>query len=161
MHSQAGADEDAAAGVDRARFVGRVEGAIRAAQQRDGRVQVRLSPPELGALRIELTLQQGVLSARMETETPAARTLILDNLPALRERLAQQDVRVDQFDVDVRRDGGGASGGQQGAQDRAAAEAPWQRSGGRTGRTGAGPEAAAARPAARPPTSDAALDVRV
>ena len=53
-----------AGGVDRARFVGRVEGAIRAAHQRDGRVQVRLSPPELGSLRIELTVQHGVLSAQ-------------------------------------------------------------------------------------------------
>jgi flagellar hook-length control protein FliK len=105
--------------VDRDRFLGRVEGAIRTAQQRDGRVQVRLSPPELGSLRIELTIEQGVLSARLEAETPAARKLLLDNLPALRERLAQQDVRVDRFDVDVRREGGGSGGG---PQDRPAGD---------------------------------------
>ena len=106
--------------VDRDRFVGRVEGAIRTAQQRDGRVQVRLSPPELGSLRIELTIEQGVLSARLEAETSAARKVLLDNLPALRERLAQQDVRVDRFDVDVRREGGGSGGG---PQDRPAGDA--------------------------------------
>lgn len=107
--------------IDRARFVGRVEGAIRTAQQRNGRVHVRLSPPELGSLRIELTMHNGALSAHLEAETPAARHLLLDNLPALRDRLAQQDIRVDRFDVDVRSDGGG-SGQQHNAQDRPAGD---------------------------------------
>ncbi len=104
-------DADAAGQVDRARFVGRVEGAVRAAHQRDGRVQVRLSPPELGSLRIELTMQHGALTAHVEAETASARKLLLDNLPALRERLAQQDIRVEKFDVDVQRDGGGQTRG--------------------------------------------------
>jgi flagellar hook-length control protein FliK len=150
--------------VDAARFVGRVEGAVRAAHQRDGRVQVRLSPPELGALRIELTIQNGVISARLEAETPAARNLLLDNLPALRDRLAQQDVRIDQFDVDVRRDSSGSAGGnagQNGPGDRPAQESDWRQSQQRQARDGR----AAAKPAA--PTrrdaaaSDAALDIRV
>lgn len=102
-------------GIDRARFVGRVEGAFRAAQQRDGRVQVRLSPPELGSLRIELVFQQGALSARVDAETPAARNALLDNLPALRERLAQQDIRIEKFDVNVGRESFGQGGG---AHDR-------------------------------------------
>ena len=149
--------------IDRARFVGRVEGAIRTAQQRDGRVQVRLSPPELGALRIELTMQHGVLSARLEAETPAARNLLLDNLPALRERLAQQDVRIDRFDVDVRRDGGGSAGsGQQqnGAQDRQAQDPLWRQALQRPDRGVAATKLPA--PSRRNgPTTDAALDVRV
>lgn len=113
--SSEGSDHGASQ-VDRGRFLGRVEGAIRTAQQRDGRVNVRLSPPELGALRIELTLQNGVMNARVEAETASARNLLLDNLPALRDRLAQQDIRVDRFDVDVRRDGGGSN--PQNANDR-------------------------------------------
>ncbi|QDT00048.1 flagellar hook-length control protein FliK [Adhaeretor mobilis] len=91
--------------VDKNRFLGRVSGALKAAQQRDGRIQVRLAPPELGLLRIELSVQQGSLTASLETETNAAKNLLLDNLPALRERLAEQDIRVEKFDVDVRRDG--------------------------------------------------------
>jgi len=39
--------------------------------------------------------------ARVEAETPAARTLLLDNLGVLRERLAQQDIRIEQFDIDL------------------------------------------------------------
>lgn len=91
--------------VDRNRFLGRVSGAFKAAQQRDGRIQVRLSPPELGLLRIELSVQQGSLTASLETETNAARNLILENLPVLKERLAEQDIRIETFDVDVREEG--------------------------------------------------------
>ena len=91
--------------VDRARFVQRVGGAIRTAQQRDGQIQLRLSPPELGSLRIDITVKNGVVTAKLETETAAARTVLLDNLPALRERLAEQEIRIEKFDVDVRREG--------------------------------------------------------
>ncbi len=153
-------DADATGHVDRARFLGRVEGAIRSAQQRDGRVQVRLSPPELGALRIELTVQHGVLSARLEAETAAARNLLLDNLPALRDRLAQQDIRVERFDVDVRRDGGGSN--QQGAQDRPASDPGWQGDGRRERPAARQAEATrGSRPVATRTNNDAALDVRV
>ena len=90
--------------VDRARFVQRVSGAIRSAQQRDGQIQLRLSPPELGTLRIQLAVSEGVVTAHLETETAAARNILLDNLPALRERLAEQEIRIEKFDVDVGRD---------------------------------------------------------
>ena len=52
-------------------------------------------------MRLEITVRNGALTARAETETPAARNLLLDNLPALRERLAQQDIKVQHFDVDL------------------------------------------------------------
>jgi len=87
--------------VDRARFVQRVSGAIRTAQQRDGQIQLRLSPPELGTLRIQLTIQEGAITAHLETETASARTVLLDNLPALRERLAELNITIEKFDVDV------------------------------------------------------------
>ncbi len=88
--------------VDPARFVHRIHGALRAAQEREGHIQLRLSPPELGSLRIEIAVKQGVLTAQLETETATARNLILDHLPALRERLAEQQISIEKFDVDVR-----------------------------------------------------------
>ncbi len=91
--------------VNRARFVNRVSGAIRSAQLREGQIQLRLSPPELGTLRINIVMTEGVLTAHLETETAAARTVLLDNLPALRERLAEQEIRIDKFDVDVGQEG--------------------------------------------------------
>jgi flagellar hook-length control protein FliK len=93
--------------IDAARFVGRVAKAFHTAQERGGTLQIRLSPPELGAMRLELTVKDGVMSAALETENASARRALLDHLPALRERLAEQNIRVERFDVDVRRDGGG------------------------------------------------------
>lgn len=91
--------------VDVTRFTNRVSGAVKAAQQRGGEIKLRLSPPELGSLQIKLTMSEGVMTASLETETTAAKNLLLDNLPALRERLAEQEIRVDKFDVDVRQEG--------------------------------------------------------
>jgi len=87
--------------VDSARFLSRVAKAFTAAQQRDGEVRLRLSPPELGSLRLQVSVQDGVMVARMETETEAARASLTNNLPALRERLAEQGIRVERFDIDL------------------------------------------------------------
>jgi flagellar hook-length control protein FliK len=46
-------------------------------------------------------MNRGEMSARLETDTSAARNLLLDNLPALRDRLAQHDIKIQHFDVDV------------------------------------------------------------
>ncbi len=91
--------------ADRARFVHRVSGAIRSAQQRDGQIRIRLSPPELGTLQIKIVMSEGALTAHLETETTAARAVLLDNLPMLRERLAEQEIHIEKFDVDVGREG--------------------------------------------------------
>lgn len=85
--------------ADQARFVERVARAFRAVGGHSGSVRLRLSPPELGSLRLEITVRNGLMTARVEAETPTARNLLLDNLPALRDRLAQQDIKIKQFDV--------------------------------------------------------------
>ena len=93
--------------VDPARFVSRVARAFEAAERRGGGpIELRLSPPELGSMQLKLEVREGVLTASIETETQAARNALLDNLPALRERLAEQEIRVEKFDVDVRQEGG-------------------------------------------------------
>jgi flagellar hook-length control protein FliK len=119
--SHRGAPGEGTPHVDPARFVSRVARAVQTAQERGGPLQLRLSPPELGTMRLELSLHQGSLTAKVETDNLAARQLLLDNLPALRDRLAEQNVKIDRFDVDVRRD---ASGGQQqlGPQQRESQE---------------------------------------
>ena len=86
---------------DQARFVQRVARAFESAEQRGGPIRLRLSPPELGSLRLEVKVEGHVMLVRVEAETPAARTLLLDNLGVLRERLAQQDIRIEQFDIDL------------------------------------------------------------
>ena len=52
------------------------------------------------------------MTAKIEAESTATRKILLDNLPALRERLAEQEIRIEKFEVDVRDQGrGGQSPG--------------------------------------------------
>lgn len=87
--------------VEQTRFVHRITKALEVASNRDGNIRLRLSPPELGSLQLEVKVQGGALTAKIEAETAMARSLILENMPVLRERLAEQGIRVDQFDVDL------------------------------------------------------------
>ncbi len=86
--------------ADRLRFVQRVMHALQAAEARGTAVRLRLSPPDLGSLRLELTMRKDALVARLEVETAAARALLLDNLQQLRERLAAQEIKIERFEVD-------------------------------------------------------------
>lgn len=132
--------------VDAARFVGRVAKAVQTAQDRGGVVQLRLSPPELGSLRLELSMQNGVMTAAVETETAAARQVLLDHLPALRERLAEQNIRIERFDVDVRQENSGGQTDPRTSQQEHREHQPHQPDSRRaTGRV----------PATQAPTSDA------
>ena len=87
--------------VDRVRFVQRVARAFQAADQDGGQIRLRLSPPELGALKLDITLNKGSLTAHVETETSTARTMLLDNLPQLRDRLAEHNIKIDQFNINL------------------------------------------------------------
>ena len=88
--------------VQQARLVQRVAKAFDVARARgESTVRLRLSPPELGSLRLEVQVESGSLVAKLEVETQTTREVLLDNLNALRQRLAEQSIRVDQFDVDL------------------------------------------------------------
>ena len=87
--------------TDRVQFVQRVANAFQTAAARDGSVRIRLYPPELGSLRVELTVRNGTMSGRMETETETVRSMLLEHMPALRERLAEHNIRVDRLDVEL------------------------------------------------------------
>jgi flagellar hook-length control protein FliK len=84
-----------------ARLLQRVSRAFRSAEERGGEVQIRLSPPELGSMKLELSLSSGVLTAKLEVESQRAQTILLDSLGSLRERLADQGIRVEKFDVSL------------------------------------------------------------
>jgi flagellar hook-length control protein FliK len=86
--------------VDSARLMHRVARAF-AAVPHGGEIRMKLSPPALGALLLDVRVQDGQLTARLEAETAEARTALLDNLAALRERLAELGIRIERFDVDL------------------------------------------------------------
>ncbi len=97
-----------------ARLLQRVQRAFRAAEEKGSEIQIRLSPPELGSMKLELSLTSGVLTAKLEVETQRAQTILLDSLPQLRERLAEQGIRIEKFDVNLQqRDSGGQQPQQQ------------------------------------------------
>lgn len=103
LKTKSGSPEESgrSAEIDPAKFLHRVVKAFESAQRRDSEVRLRLHPAELGALSIEVKVQDGVLTAHVQAETSEAKAAIVDNLPALRERLAEQGIRIDKFDVDL------------------------------------------------------------
>lgn len=94
--------EGAASQLHNMRFVQRVERAFAAMGDRGGMVRLKLSPPELGSVRMEISVNKGVMNARIEAETKEAKNMLLENLPALRDRLAQHNIKIQKFDVDLR-----------------------------------------------------------
>jgi flagellar hook-length control protein FliK len=149
--SAAGSDQ-----ADRVRFVQRVARAFESATDRGGTVRLRLSPPELGSLRLELTVHDGKMSARIEAETQSARNLLLENLPALRQRLAEHQIQVERFDVDW---GGRPSGSlPQQSQDQSGRSHP-QAGSNAVSRVDPQDGAAAGQPATARPGYGSRLDV--
>jgi flagellar hook-length control protein FliK len=110
--------------VDASRLISRVVRAFSAAEERDGEVRLRLSPPELGSIRLDVRVENGALTAHMQTETDAARLAIIDNLPTLRDRLAEQGVRIERFDVDLMQRQPGGMPDQPGGRQPDMPEAP-------------------------------------
>lgn len=115
QQSDEGSRTDAA---DRARFVQRVARAFESAADRGGHVRLRLYPPELGSLRLDLTVRNGLLNARLETETESARNMLLESLPALKERLTGHQIQVERFDIEWRGQGQGGLPQRSGDADR-------------------------------------------
>ena len=96
--------------ADRVRFVERVAQAFQAQSSQNGPVRMQLHPEDLGSIKIEMTVRNGAMHARVETETQEAKNLLMDNLPALRDRLAtQHNIKIEQFDINYN-----AGGDQQG-----------------------------------------------
>src|SRR5262249_46552827 len=62
-------------------------------------------------------VRNGALSAKLEAETAAAKTAILENLPALRERLTAQEIKIERFDVDLMQQSDGSPGERQSFAD--------------------------------------------
>jgi hypothetical protein len=66
------------------------------------RLRVTLQPPQLGELRVELSIRMKVLSGVLQVENNSAREVVLANLASLRESLEAQGIRVGELTVAVR-----------------------------------------------------------
>ncbi|MFM1823667.1 MAG: hypothetical protein RI967_1933 [Planctomycetota bacterium] len=69
------------------------------ASQRGGSITMRLEPPALGPLRIQLHVAQGAVVADFSAATAEARALLDANLGMLRERLESQGLSVERLTV--------------------------------------------------------------
>jgi|GEM_PF-6597098 len=86
--------------VDQTKIVNRVMRAIESMVQRgDNVVRMRLAPPELGALRLELRVEDGKMNAKIETETKEAHKAITENLGQLKERLEQRNITIERIEI--------------------------------------------------------------
>lgn len=72
---------------------------IHEAQESRQQLSMRLSPPELGSVLIQVAAHDGVVTATLETQSAAAQQTLLDNLPHLQDSLAQLGATVDRIEV--------------------------------------------------------------
>lgn len=86
--------------VDEGRFAGRiVRGLTAMINQRGGSMTMRLDPPELGSLRVQMTIARGVVTAQFTASTAQAHALLEKNMATLRAALESQGLTVDRLNV--------------------------------------------------------------
>ena len=67
----------------------------------DGDIRVRLQPESLGEVIIRLSRQDGQLTGRILVETPLVREVLEANFTQLRQRVAEMDINLTEFRVDL------------------------------------------------------------
>lgn len=84
------------------KFNGRVVRGLSAmVNQRGGTMTMRLDPPDLGELRIQMTVVRGVVSAQFEAANQQAQSLLNKNLGVLRAALEGHGLTVERLQVQV------------------------------------------------------------
>ncbi|HEY4328966.1 MAG TPA: flagellar hook-length control protein FliK [Phycisphaerae bacterium] len=66
---------------------------------RAGKAEIRLDPPNLGTVRVSLSLDNGSLTAEFQSQSNLVRDLLKGNLEKLKSVLEGQGVAVDRLDV--------------------------------------------------------------
>jgi flagellar hook-length control protein FliK len=67
---------------------------------KSGKADIRLEPPNLGSVRVSVSLENGALTAQFQSSSDAVRSLLKDNLEKLKSVLQSQGVTVDKLAVD-------------------------------------------------------------
>jgi len=90
----------------------RVEQALReAARSRDGKtISLRLDPPDLGKLRVDVSLREGVLHARLMADSTQVSQLLREKSFELQRMLRGLGLEVEQVSVSIRDSESGRSG---------------------------------------------------
>ncbi len=98
---------------ERVRLVQRVARSFSRLGPDGGQVTLKLHPPQLGVLNVSIKIEGQTMTARLQTETSAARDAIIESLPILRDRLSEQGIEIEKFQVEVGQQEDLASGGGQ------------------------------------------------
>jgi len=97
------------------------------------RMVLRMHPAELGSLKVELMVEGDRVRANLHAQSLQVQEVLERNLPQLRNALAEQGLKIDQFQVDVNRDQSQQQQFEQLAQQQqqrqgAKSRQPWQQS---------------------------------
>ena len=76
---------------------------------RNGKAEIRLDPPNLGALHVSLSLKNGSLTAEFSSGSDVVRELLRGNMDKLKSALEAQGVAVDKLAVQAMPEQGGTS----------------------------------------------------
>ena len=68
---------------------------------RTGKAEIRLDPPNLGAVKVSLSLENGTLTADFQSSSDVVRDLLKGNLEKLKTVLESQGLAVDRLAVDA------------------------------------------------------------
>jgi flagellar hook-length control protein FliK len=79
---------------------------------------VRLTPPELGTVRIEVLEHQGTLTAHLHAEDDGVRLAIEHSLPSMRDELRAHDAPIREISLSDQASGRSLTDGQQQSQNR-------------------------------------------
>ncbi|HLJ11074.1 MAG TPA: flagellar hook-length control protein FliK [Planctomycetaceae bacterium] len=105
-----GAQQASSEQLNAAQVIAQVAYALQVTHQSGQQMQLLLNPPDLGSLQVNVTMHDGVLSARLETQTPATQQILVDNLSQLKDSLNQQGVAFDRIDVRLAGSSSGTGG---------------------------------------------------
>lgn len=97
---------------DKIDHIDRIVKAARVSQMRgESRMKILLNPPQMGSLRIDLSVRDKVLSGNLNVETAAAKELILSQMNDLKEAIEQQGLKVGDLHVSVQHNRDHSQGG--------------------------------------------------
>lgn len=82
-------------------LVDRIAGAVRQSQSTGQQLKIRLSPPELGTLQIEVSLKNGEFTAKLEVQNRHAQKVINDSIAQLKDAISKTGVSLDRIDVQI------------------------------------------------------------